>query len=961
MCVSSLGVERPWLEKKFELQNSFRNACIILCAILLASIGTAAQPQEKNGPPAPPPLGPVQIQPLVTDKSPLTLPGFFGDVGSFDINQAGDFTFRAGQSSALFLRRVTEAQPMRIFQMSDSIPGIPNSRADLMLTPFVNASRQVFFGVDFSHAGALKRALFLRTASGELQVIAHSTQTAPGSGGQPFGRLLTLIGLNDSGTAAFLAPLIPVGVSLPAQNTLYIVPAGGAPLRIVGQGDPAPGTAGSLDQITGLQFNNRGEILFRAAIVGGSGGVGLFVGSVSGVRKVVAHGDPTPLGGFFSFPASVPAAFFNHAGQVTFSANLAIWLDTPLVGLVPVVVSGAPAPPPLAGGILSGTPVVQALNDAGELAFLSSVAGSPVSNQALFRFRPSLGLEVVAYRNQPWPGLPGQVLSGFFTPQSMNSGGTIGFFVQSNFAVRGLFLQSPGGPLTLLAQDGQSTPLAGGGTLSLLKSTTTRTINAGSVLFQADVIGGVAFAGTFLASPSGLSALSSTEDPLPAGAKTSLRTFRVGAGGDFVAFLASRTGGQTTLWLHNKDTIANLRLVGEGDVAPGTAGGRITNPSPNSPFVNASGETAFSGRIVGGTANGGNAIYLANATGALSKIAAQGDIDSATGRSFSGLTLSSISPHALNDAGQVVFTATLLGALPTLAGIFVGSSSAPPVKVVLTGEPAPSGGAFLNFVGRPSINQVGQVAFVARTLNLGVQNMGIFIGSPGGVVQKIVAGGDASPVGAVFLGQFANAVPLNNNGDVAFIAALAGGPGGGVFVGSAAAPPWAVASNGDLAPSGDTFSFTTPRVDVLINNQQDVAFRADLFGGSSDSGYFLYRGSTGYIEKVVAQGDVAPDTGGNFLTFSLSLNNLVGENFALASNGEVLFSGSFTGPIFGMFRYLQNGTLMKIVVRGSLAPGTGGGSVSVFTQVEGPLTDGRYAFWAGIVGGNRTDAIYITK
>src|SRR5439155_26726876 len=142
--------------------------------------------------------------------------------------------------------------------------------------------------------------------------IVSPEDIAPGTGGAIFGRTSALGGINDASDIAFTSR--PGFLNSPSASTLFISPGGGPPLRIAGPGDTASGTGGTLTNISLVSgttsLNNAGEVLFRAQIVGGTGGFGLFAGSTAGVRKVVANGDPIPGGGTFSI-TSTSLPFFN--------------------------------------------------------------------------------------------------------------------------------------------------------------------------------------------------------------------------------------------------------------------------------------------------------------------------------------------------------------------------------------------------------------------------------------------------------------------------------------------------------------------------------------------------------------------------------------------------------------------------------------------------------------------------
>lgn len=221
----------------------------------------------------------------------------FGVAGAVDLNQVGDYAFLGNGQSALFLRRANTGTTVRVLQMGDSVPGISGGQIDLLFTPRLNSSAKLAFAADYGTSSNLQRAILIFDGA-NTQNIVNSADIAPGTGGAIFGRTINLAGITDAGDVAFTGTLIPLNSSAPAQTTLFVVLAGGAPVRTVGPGDPAPGTGGTFTNISlsnaANSLNNGGEVLFTAQIVGGTGGFGLFAGSTSGVRKVVTNGDQFP-------------------------------------------------------------------------------------------------------------------------------------------------------------------------------------------------------------------------------------------------------------------------------------------------------------------------------------------------------------------------------------------------------------------------------------------------------------------------------------------------------------------------------------------------------------------------------------------------------------------------------------------------------------------------------------------
>ncbi|MGA2263850.1 MAG: choice-of-anchor tandem repeat NxxGxxAF-containing protein, partial [Acidobacteriota bacterium] len=549
----------------------------------------------------------------------------------------------------------------------------------------------------------------------------------------------------------------------------------------------------------------------------------------------------------------------------------------------------------------------------------------------------------------------------------MNSTSTISFrgTLTGGSILFGFFQQLGASLPASVILDGQATTLPGGGTYSMGSSSSaqTTTLDNGAVFICADVLGGAAYYGEFLVSGSGTVNLMSTADPQPAGARVSLQTIGGAAiAGDYAGFTTQRDGGRASVASHNIATHATSIVATEGDPAPDGIGGQVSVAPiyPAAPQINASGTAVFGASIHGGPNNNSSIIFMRPWGGALTKVIGNGDVDPGTGRAFSYVSLdSTIDRSLLNDAGQVAFMGTLQGS-PAANGIFVILPGSPSAKIALTGDAAPGGGTFASF-SFLSLNQAGQVVFLANVQSGAIQYQGIFVGAPGIAPVKIARAGDSGPGGSTFS---AFAYPgFNNLGEVAFMATLNGGPGGGVFIGSAGGGvPVALALNGDPAPVGGNFSITSAGPDVLINDRHDVLFRADLSGGSANSGYFLRRGSLGALKAMVLQGQPAPGTSGTFSTITAS-SIAPGYFFSLGQSGDIVFQQTYSqgvGPaITGYWHVTPDDRLEEVLVRGQTLSQFGGATVVSGIQGAGVNGSGCYPFQVRLSGATFTDAVVL--
>jgi uncharacterized repeat protein (TIGR01451 family) len=900
---------------------------------------------------------------LASDQSSLTLSNNFGVPAQADVNQAGDYAFAGADASALFFRSATAATTTRLLQRNEAVPGIPGVQSDFFQPFRLNSAGHIAVQVVYNAADPrLNGSAILLYDGSAFHTVVISTDLAPGGGGANYGNV-NLVGLNDTGDIAFVAPLrSSTGTNL-NRPTLYIVPAGGSPMRIIGFNDAAPGLAGStILNISGLSFNNLGQVLFRSGVSGGAGGNGLFLGSTAGVQKVVATGDPLPAPASGAFGAGFGTRLLNNVGQVAFGPTLnAFWLFTPGIGLTRLAGSGDPVPAPSVdlGGALGALRNSLALNDSGTVAFISAINGNSGNgnfnyNNVLFRLTSGT-LQSVANSNQTPPGTTGTFNN--FDSISINNSGKVSFHgnIAGGTAGSGLFTQSPNNPLTAVALDGDTVPIAGSGTFRINGGRTV-TLDNGSIYAWSDVLGGAADYWEFVNSAGAFRTLMTTADTLPPDSLVWMRTYDVGTAGDFAGIFARKNAGMATVFVVRKTTSVITRVAGEGDPAPGSNGGHLRYVAINGVAVNASGQVALFPTIVGGV-GGDSAAYLWDPIAGLRKVAVNGDMESVTNAPF--VSISGNDGYygvPLNDAGQVVFTGSLANGRD---GIFVGSAGGIAAAVALTGDFAPGGGTFSSFINpwNVVINQAGQVAFSANT-SLNVS--GLFLGNAGGSPSKIVAGGDAGPSGSTFAPQgVSSAYSLNNHGEVLFSASLNGGPGGGLFVGTTEAPPQPIALNGSPAPSGGSFTnIFTSAEDGLIDDQHDVAFRASLMGGSADSGIFLRRGPYGVLQTVLLQGQSAPGTSGTFATMPSGVNGIAGEYLALAPSGELflrtLVQTSWT--LGAWYRYRTNDVLEKVVIVGDPAPNSGGGIISAIGPHAWPTPNP--GLWMIVLGGTFKDAIY---
>jgi hypothetical protein len=907
----------------------------------------------------------AQVRVLVTDQASLPAPSnMVVDGGVY--NAAGDFGLDSG--TAVFLKRAGSSTIERLLQEGDPVPGMPHTRLDLTYVRRINPSGLLCLQADYFGGGTISNVVLTYDGSTYRKIVAGS-DVAPNSGGVVFGRAMSVIGMNDAGAVAFTAPLIPLGSpsGTPVNTTLFIVPAGGTPVRIAGPGDTLPDSGGATivdpatgDPIAGSSFSNQGEVLFRAAL--STGGYGYYVGSVSGLRKIAAQGDPRPEGGTFDFHF-LPTVVMNNLGQVALRTlyDYTVYLHTAASGLVPILGLTAygittPVPAPLDSRTLTEISL-SALTDAGEVLFVGTLSGTSTNNSAAFRYTAGNPLEILAYKGQAAPGTSGQTFNSLGVQE--NAAGDLvvtASLSPTTPAARGVFKKPAGGSLAAVVLQGQASGVPGGGTFSSLGAA--RLLQDGSVYFGSDIAGGTATYGCFVIKTGGTQTLVTDLEPLPAGSRMAVRTFYPIGAGDYAGFTAHRSGSSDAWFVHNARTGVTSAVAAIGSPVPG--GGTISAlSSPGYVNVNASGSVVL-GASVSGTRG---YVFVWDVANGIRKLAGPGDIEPLSGDSIkaASLTSSYLLPLA-NDSGQVAISATFNTA--DGSGIYVVAPGQAMVKVVRAnsaspyGDAAPSGGTFSS-VSRWLINNQGQVAFVAQTridnhTSVGLQSYGIYVWSPQtGTIQAVWASAPGMDY-VLSMGAFDDA------GRVVFRAASAD-LAAGLYVGTGGTTPQPIALDGAAAPCGGNYGFSV--ADVRVNVLGDIMFHASLSGGTSDSGYFLRRASTGLIEAVAIQGQVAPATSSTFGTFIRTINSYPGEYFALGPTGEAAFRGLvYEGGVYRgiLYRYRVGGVLERVIGAGDGLPGGGGGTLEYVSQLLGAGGPGVFYFRGVATDATYGDAIYAT-
>ncbi|MCC6358015.1 MAG: hypothetical protein IT450_04675 [Phycisphaerales bacterium] len=283
-----------------------------------------------------------------------------------------------------------------------------------------------------------------------------------------------------------------------------------------------------------------------------------------------------------------------------------------------------------------------------------------------------------------------------------------------------------------------------------------------------------------------------------------------------------------------------------------------------------------------------------------------------------------------------------------------------------TPQAVPGGGTLntLAFMNPAVINNTREIAFISR-VNGSTRNQGVFVAGPAGL-RVIARGcgdggggtnpgscGDASPIGGTFSGFYDGTVfapVINDNGDVLFYCDVFGGSAlRGVFLYRAATQDIIkVVALGDASPLGGVFENVSPG---SMNNSRVVVF-AGRRPGQGEFQADFYKWESGVITKVAALGDPAPGGGVfSFLNrewfgFVDGTSIPIGPIPAINNSGQIAFAAVVSGGPVERGLILSDGVNHQWAVRNTDTTPLGGN----YVDLAGPnLTDsGKIAFYADV-------------
>ncbi len=292
--------------------------------------------------------------------------------------------------------------------------------------------------------------------------------------------------------------------------------------------------------------------------------------------------------------------------------------------------------------------------------------------------------------------------------------------------------------------------------------------------------------------------------------------------------------------------------------------------------------------------------------------------------------------------------------------------------VAATGDPLPDGsGTFTQFEGiwsypfafyrGPTINDLGQVAFMALTDSPDGGGVEVYRGDNGSLTQ-ITYPGLATPDGnGTFpdtAGYMSCNTLINNQNQVLFSAILsdtANEPSDatGIFL-SDGTDMIQIARAGQVLPGGDTLDHTYVYTasNAALNDAGQVAFYTHTIGESTNltTGLYLSDGST--ITTIMEMGDTVPGGNGTFMPFK---PNFIGPTPVMNNQGQFVFSTWLENTAggeaddSGIF-YWDGSVLTEVVQEGDAAP-DGNGLFGEISIACAKINDtGSFAFNADLTG-----------
>ena len=366
------------------------------------------------------------------------------------------------------------------------------------LAPALNDAGQTAFLARIT-GGTSTQGIYRSGSGNALTAIALQGRSATGAGGGTFSGFNRPV-LNDAGQVAFQAAMTG-GTS---TSGIYLSGTGSSLTAIALQGQVAPGAgAGRFSLLLLPEINNAGQTAFFADITGGNSASGIYRSGTGGSPTAIAlQGRSAPEAGEGTL-GTIGLPALNDNGQVAFNASInggtsssAVYRSGMGGGLNAVALAGQAAPG-TGSGIFTGFSSTVRINQSGQTAFQAGIFGGSAA-QGIYRSSSGSTLTAIALQGQNAPGTGTGTFDVLERPV-LNDAGQVAFTstMGGGSASQGVFRSTSGGnALTALALQGQSAPGSGTGSFSSFSSP----LLAGNGLaaFAATISGANAGQGLFL-------------------------------------------------------------------------------------------------------------------------------------------------------------------------------------------------------------------------------------------------------------------------------------------------------------------------------------------------------------------------------------------------------------------------------------------------------------------------------
>lgn len=258
--------------------------------------------------------------PLALIGQPAAGGGTFVSFASFyDMNNRGDVVYGA----EIDLTGDGIADEARTFKFSGgqiysvALPGIAKAGAAR-----INDSGDLAVG-DASVPGLTQAIYFFEAGSASPIKIAEEGQSSPIIG-TTYHDLRGPLALNNNGDLAFSYQLYRPSTNTYVCCYLFLYSnSDGSYTKVAGSGEGTP-VGGTFNLVVPpTQITANGAVVFEAGVNGGSSPAGIFLFSKTlGLSKVVAQGDPTPIGGRYESPGPFMRNRSVSGQKLVFQANV---------------------------------------------------------------------------------------------------------------------------------------------------------------------------------------------------------------------------------------------------------------------------------------------------------------------------------------------------------------------------------------------------------------------------------------------------------------------------------------------------------------------------------------------------------------------------------------------------------------------------------------------------------------